>query len=103
MVRMEIRDWLKQRYMPLSNQWNKENTIYSTNVKQRDMTIQGLNLKKGDKFQVGDDSSVYTFINVTTNEKYGFEELNAENEFDSISSFRIDNMVELGLTISKVY
>ena len=44
------------------------------------MTIQGLDFKKGDKFQVGDDSSVYTFINVTTNEKYGFQELNAENE-----------------------
>ena len=49
------------------------------------MTIQGLNFKKGDKFQVGNDSSVYTFIDVTTNEKYGFQELNAENEFDSTS------------------
>lgn len=63
--------------------------------------IQGLNFKKGDKFQVGSDSSVYTFINVTTNQKYGFNELNAENEFDSISSFRIDNMLEHGLKISK--
>ena len=67
------------------------------------MKIQGLNFKKGDKFKVGDDLSVYNFINVTTNEKYGFQELNAENEFDSISSFRINNMLELGLIISKVY
>jgi len=67
------------------------------------MTIQGLNFKKGDKFQVGNDSSVYTFIDVTTNEKYGFQELNAENEFDSTSSFRIDNMEDLGLSISKFY
>jgi hypothetical protein len=73
------------------------------NKNEIDMKIQGLNFKKGDKFKVGDDSSVYTFVNITTNEKYGFQELNAENEFDSISSFRIDNMVELGLTISKVY
>jgi len=65
------------------------------------MTIQGLSFKKGDKFQVGEDSSVYTFIDVTTNERYGFQELNAENEFDSISSFRIDNMVQLGLIIVK--
>ena len=67
------------------------------------MTIQGINFKKGNKFQVGEDSSIYTFVNVTTNEKYGFQELNAENEFDSISSFRIDNMLELGLNITKFY
>jgi len=67
------------------------------------MIIQGLSFKKGDKFQVGEDGSVYTFIDVTTNERYGFQELNAENEFDSnsISSFRIDNMVQLGLIIVK--
>jgi len=67
------------------------------------MKIQGLNFKKGDKFQIGDDGSVYTFIDVTTNKKYGFQELNAENEFDSISYFRINNMLELGLIISKVF
>ena len=68
------------------------------------MIIQGLSFKKGDKFQVGEDESVYTFINVTTNERYGFQELNAKNEFcgSSISSFRIDNMVELGLIIFKL-
>jgi hypothetical protein len=67
------------------------------------MTIQGLSFKKGDKFQVGEDTSVYTFIDVTTNQRYGFQELNAENEFefDSVSSFRIDNMVQLGLIIVK--
>jgi hypothetical protein len=67
------------------------------------MKIQGLNFKKGDKFQVGEDSSVYTFINVTTNKRYGFQELNCGNEFDSVSSFRIDNMLELGLNITKIY
>jgi hypothetical protein len=77
--------------------------IFVAYKRDKDMTIQGLNFKKGDKFQVGGDSSIYTFINVTTNKKYGFQELNAENEFDSISSFRIDNMVELGLNIYKVY
>ena len=67
------------------------------------MKIQGLDFKKGNKFKIGNDSSVYTYISVTTNKKYGFQELNAENEFDSISLFRIDNMLELGLNISKVY
>ena len=67
------------------------------------MKIQGLNFKKGDTFQLGDDSSVYTFIEVVNNEKYDFQELKAQNEFESISSFRIDNMIELGLNISKIY
>ena len=66
------------------------------------MTIQGLNLKKGEKFQVGNDSSIYTFLNITKNDKYNFYELNADNEFDSTSSFRIDNMMELGLNITKI-
>jgi len=66
------------------------------------MEIQGLKFKKGDTFQVCDDSSVYTFIGVTTNERYGFKELNADNEFGGISSFRVDNMIELGLNISKI-
>lgn len=66
------------------------------------MIIQGLNFKKGDKFQVGQDSSVYTFINVTNNSR-GFQELNCGNEFDSVSSFRIDNMLELGLNVTKIY
>jgi hypothetical protein len=67
------------------------------------MKIQGLNFKKGDTFQLGDDSSVYTFIEVFNNEKYNFQELKAQNEFESISYFRIDNMIELGLNISKIY
>jgi len=65
------------------------------------MKIQGLNFIKGDKFKVGTDSSVYTFINVTDNVR-GFQNLNADNEFDSVSSFRIDNMVQLGLNITKI-
>ena len=69
--------------------------------KQTDMKIQGLNFIKGDKFKVGADSSIYTFINVTDNVR-GFKDLNAENEFDSISSFRIDNMIQLGLNIIKI-
>ena len=67
---------------------------------ETDMKTQGLNLIKGDKFQVGEDSSIYTFVNVTNNPR-GFQELNAKNEFDSVSSFRIDNMIELGLNITK--
>ena len=69
--------------------------------KQTDMKIQGLNFIKGDKFKIGADSSIYTFINVTDNVR-GFKDLNAENEFDSISSFRIDNMIQLGLNIIKI-
>lgn len=69
--------------------------------KQTDMKIQGLNFIKGDKFKVGADSSIYTFINVTDNVR-GFKDLNAENEFDSISSFRVDNMIQLGLNIIKI-
>lgn len=65
------------------------------------MKIQGLNFIKGDKFKVGTDSSVYTFINVTDNVR-GFQDLNAYNEFDGVSSFRIDNMVQLGLNIIKI-
>ena len=65
------------------------------------MKIQGLNFIKGDKFKIGADSSIYTFINVTDNVR-GFKNLNAENEFDSISSFRIDNMIQLGLNIIKI-
>ena len=65
------------------------------------MEIQGLNFIKGDKFKVGTDSSVYTFINVTDNVR-GFQDLNADNEFDSVSSFRINNMVQLGLNITKI-
>ena len=65
------------------------------------MKIQGLNFIKGDKFKVGTDSSVYTFINITDNVR-GFQDLNADNEFDSVSSFRINNMVQLGLNITKI-
>ena len=65
------------------------------------MKIQGLNFIKGDNFKVGTDSSVYTFINITDNIR-GFQDLNADNEFDSVSSFRIDNMVQLGLNITKI-
>ena len=65
------------------------------------MKIQGITLQKGDKFQVGEDSSIYTFIDVSEN-KRGFIELNCENEFDSISSFRIDTMQVNGLYIKLV-
>ena len=71
-----------------------------TNAKN--MKIQGLTFREGDQFQVGEDSSVYTFINVTVNERYGFEELNAGNEFGGTSSFRINNMESHGLFISKI-
>jgi len=65
------------------------------------MKIQGITLQRGDKFQVGEDSSIYTFIDVTES-KRGFLELNSENEFDSISSFRIDTMQVNGLYIKLV-
>jgi len=65
------------------------------------MKIQGITLQRGDKFQVGEDSSIYTFIDVTES-KRGFLELNCENEFDSISSFRIDTMQVNGLYIKLV-
>ena len=67
------------------------------------MTIQGINFTKGTKFSVGDSNCIYTFISVTRNERFGFDELVCENEFDSISSFRIDNMIEHGLIIKLVF
>ena len=67
------------------------------------MKVQGIIFNAGDKFQLGDDSSVYTFINTTMNKKYGFEELVASNEFGGTSEFRIDNMESLGLFITKVF
>jgi Golgi nucleoside diphosphatase len=66
------------------------------------MEIQKMQFTKGDKFKVGEDSSTYTFINVTTNKKYGFKELNAEDEFEETSSFRIDNMLDHKLNIVKL-
>jgi len=39
------------------------------------MKIQGLILDIGDRFQLGDDSSVYTFRSVVHNERFNFQEL----------------------------
>jgi len=72
--------------------------------------IQGLNFKEGDKFQVGEDTSIYTFIKVAKHPKYGFNQLICKNDhgwgkgeggFDS--SFRIDMMIEHRLNITKIY
>lgn len=65
------------------------------------MQIQGIEFTKGDKFQVGEDSSIYTYINVEDH-KLGFKVINAENEFDSTSTFRIDTMIANMLYIKKV-
>ena len=65
------------------------------------MKIQNIYLIPGDTFKVGDDSSTYTFINISKNDRYGFDELNASNEFGGVSSFRIDTMDSNGLFLKK--
>ena len=97
-----IMNFVKAGFKP--SQQRDENGEWSSGGSDAETTlIQGQNFYEGDKFTVGDDSSIYTFINITKNERYGFQELNAENEFGSVSSFRIDNMVEHGLIISRVF
>lgn len=64
------------------------------------MKIQGNSLKKGDQFKLGDDSSVYTFINTTKNKRFGFQELNAKNDWDEFCSFRVDTMESNNLIIN---
>tara|TARA_B110000285_G_scaffold206922_1_gene245863 strand:- start:46 stop:246 length:201 start_codon:yes stop_codon:yes gene_type:complete len=66
------------------------------------MKIQGLILDIGDRFQLGDDSSVYTFRAVVHNERFNFQELICGNEFGGESAFRIDTMFSEQLDITKL-
>jgi hypothetical protein len=46
--------------MPLSNKWNKENTIYNTNVKNRDMSKLIYRDSKGfEAFVVGETNDTW--------------------------------------------
>jgi hypothetical protein len=49
--------------MPLSNQWNNENTIYSTNVKNRDMN----------KLIYRDNNGFEAFVVAETNDTWKIE------------------------------
>jgi len=68
------------------------------------ISTQGITLKEGDQFQVGDDSSIYTFHYAKKNEKYGFMEMFTSDEWSPKvkASFRIDTLVEHGGFINKV-
>jgi len=70
------------------------------------MKIQNIELKPGDNFQVGQDTSIYTFLEVTKNERYGYDQLVCKNNHDDpkrpTSIFRIDNMIEHELYITKL-
>ena len=70
------------------------------------MQIQNTTLKPGDKFKVGDDTSIYTFVKVTKNDRYGYDQLICKNNHGDdkrpYSIFRIDNMIEHELYISKL-
>jgi len=70
----------------------------------RSATIQGHKLKDGDTFQVGDDSSTYTFRGTQDHTFRGFKQLVADNEFNdgTTSKFRIDNMKSEGLHIHNI-
>lgn len=70
------------------------------------MIIQNIKLNPGDNFTVGDDTSIYTFIKVTKNERYGYDQLICSNNHGDdkrpLSIFRIDNMIEHELYITKL-
>ena len=65
--------------------------------------IQGVNLKKGDKFQISDDSSIYTFHGLEKNKRFGFDEILASSDWDDEIKpiWRIDTMERNNLFIKK--
>jgi hypothetical protein len=65
--------------------------------------IQNIILKKGDKFQVSDDSSIYTFDSVKKNERFGFDEIIASSDWENKVKpiWRIDTMESNDLYIKK--
>lgn len=62
-------------------------------------------LKPGQKFNVGEDTTVYTFRRIQKNPTVGFDEMVAESEWFGESSWRLDNMEYHGLfiTMAKKY
>ena len=67
------------------------------------MKVQDVELKRGDKFLVGEDTAVYWFHSITINEDHGFLELNAIcPDYGTIPGFRIDTMEANGLYITKL-
>jgi hypothetical protein len=66
-------------------------------------SIQGVTLKKGDKFQVGDDSSIYTFHGIIKNNRFGFDEIVASSDWEGKIKpiWRVDTMEGNKLYIKK--
>ncbi len=65
--------------------------------------IQGVPLKKGDKFKISEDSSIYTFHGLEKNKRYGFDEILASSDWDDNIKpiWRIDTMESNKLFIKK--
>ena len=95
------RDAFAKSYVP--NGSKKNNDIQEVENADKVYNIQGVSLKKGDKFQISDDSAIYTFQGLEKNNRYGFDQIVAFNPYKNVIEpiWRIDTMESNDLFIKK--